>query len=96
VNIEGAYSTAELSRGLALPVLLVVDCTKATRTIAALVLGCREFDTRVTIKGVVLNRLGTARHEAIVRQAVEQYAGIPVVGAIPARKLIFSHSVIWV
>jgi cobyrinic acid a,c-diamide synthase len=34
------------------------------------------------IKGVVLNRLGTARHESIVRQAVEHYTGIPVVGAI--------------
>ena len=87
VNIEGAYSTAELSRGLALPVLLVVDCTKATRTIAALVLGCREFDPRVKIKGVVLNRLGTTRHEAIVRQAVEQYTGIPVVGAMPRSKI---------
>jgi cobyrinic acid a,c-diamide synthase len=87
VNIEGAYSTAELSFDLKLPVLLVVDCTKATRTIAALVLGCREFDPRVMIKGVVLNRLGTARHETIVRQAVEHYTGIPVVGAIPRSKI---------
>ena len=82
VNVEGAYSTAELSVELKLPVLLVVDCTKTTRTVAALVLGCREFDPRVMIKGVILNRLGTARHESIVRQAVERYTDIPVVGAI--------------
>jgi cobyrinic acid a,c-diamide synthase len=82
VNIEGAYSTAELAIHLDLPVLLVVDCTKATRTIAALVLGCQKLDPRVNIKGVVLNRLGTARHESIVRQSVEHYTGIPVVGAI--------------
>ncbi len=82
VNVEGAYSTAELSVELKLPVLLVVDCTKMTRTVAALVLGCRKFDPRVMIKGVILNRLGTARHESIVRQAVERYTGIPVVGAI--------------
>jgi len=87
VNIEGAYSTAELSIDLKLPVLLVVDCTKATRTIAALVLGCQKMDPRVMIKGVVLNRLGTARHESIVRQAVEHYTGIPVVGAIPRSKI---------
>ena len=82
VNIDGAYSTAELSVELKLPVLLVVDCTKTTRTVAALVLGCQKLDPRVMIRGVVLNRLGTARHESIVRQSVEHYTGIPVVGAI--------------
>jgi cobyrinic acid a,c-diamide synthase len=82
VNVEGAYSTAELSVELKLPVLLVVDCTKTTRTVAALVLGCRKLDPRVMIKGVILNRLGTARHESIVRQSVEHYTDIPVVGAI--------------
>ena len=86
VNIEGAYSTAELAVELKLPVLLVVDCTKTTRTIAALVLGCQKLDPRVMISGVVLNRLGTARHESIVRQSVEHYTGIPVVGAVPRSK----------
>jgi len=61
----------------------VVDCTKTTRTVAALVLGCQKLDPRVKISGVVLNRLGTARHETIVRQSVEHYTDIPVVGAIP-------------
>jgi cobyrinic acid a,c-diamide synthase len=83
VNIAGAYSTAELAVNLRIPVLLVVDCTKTTRTVAALVLGCQKLDPRVMIRGVVLNRLGTARHESIVRQAVEHYTSIPVVGALP-------------
>jgi cobyrinic acid a,c-diamide synthase len=83
VNIEGAYSTAELAVHLQLPVLLVVDCTKMTRTVAAVVLGCQKLDPRVMIRGVVLNRLGTARHETIVRQAVEHYTGVSVVGAVP-------------
>ncbi|MFC1837060.1 cobyrinate a,c-diamide synthase [Thermodesulfobacteriota bacterium] len=86
VNVEGGYSTAELAVQLNLPILLVVDCTKTTRTIAALVLGCQKLDPRVTICGVILNRLGTARHESIVRQSVELYTGIPVVGAIPRSK----------
>jgi len=64
----------------------VVDCTKTTRTVAALVLGCQKLDPRVNIVGVVLNKLGTARHESIVRQAVEHYTAIPVVGAIPRAK----------
>jgi cobyrinic acid a,c-diamide synthase len=83
VNFEGDYSTAELSVQLNMPVLLVVDCTKMTRTVAALVLGCQKMDSRLMIRGVVLNRLGTARHETIVRQSVEHYTGIPVVGAVP-------------
>ncbi|MBW2465907.1 MAG: hydrogenobyrinic acid a,c-diamide synthase (glutamine-hydrolyzing) [Deltaproteobacteria bacterium] len=86
VNVAGAYSTAELSVELNLPVILVIDCTKTTRTVAALVLGCQNLDPRVMIKGVILNRLGTARHESIVRQSVEHYTDIPVVGAIPRSK----------
>lgn len=83
VDVEGRCSTAELAKLLKLPVLLVVDCTKTTRTVAALVLGCRELDREVHIAGVVLNRIGTGRHEALVREAVERYTGVPVVGAIP-------------
>jgi len=86
VDQEGTYSTAELSLSLGLPVLLVVDCTKTTRTVAAMVLGCKMLDDRVRICGVVLNRIGSARHESIVRQAVERYTGIPVLGAIPRSK----------
>jgi cobyrinic acid a,c-diamide synthase len=83
VDLQGTCSTAELSVGLQLPVLLVVDCTKTTRTVAALVAGCRDFDPRVSLAGVVLNRIGTSRHESMVRQAVEHYTGIPVLGALP-------------
>jgi cobyrinic acid a,c-diamide synthase len=83
VDLQGSCSTAELAVGLDMPVLLVVDCTKTTRTVAALVMGCRDFDPRVRIGGVVLNRIGTGRHESIVRQAVEHYTNIPVLGALP-------------
>ncbi len=86
VDAEGTFSTAELAKALGLPVLLVVDCTKTTRTVAALVLGCQRFDPEVKIGGVILNRVGTPRHEALVRQAVEQYTGIPVLGAMPRSK----------
>ena len=86
VNLEGSYSTAELAVMLNVPVLLVVNCTKTTRTVAAMVLGCQQFDRRVEIRGVILNQVGTARHEKIVRQAVEHYTGVPVLGAIPRMK----------
>ncbi len=86
VNIEGGYSTAELSLSLNLPILLVVNCTKTTRTVAAMVLGCMKLDERVDIRGVVLNQVGTNRHQNIVTQAVEKYTGLPVLGAVPRMK----------
>ncbi len=86
VNPEGGYSTAELALSLNMPVLLVVNCTKTTRTVAAMVLGCQKLDERVDIRGVVLNQIGTERHRSIVTQAVETYTGLPVLGAVPRMK----------
>jgi cobyrinic acid a,c-diamide synthase len=86
VDVSGSFSTAELSRQLGLPVLLVVDCTKTTRTVAAMVLGCLNLEPDVAISGVVLNRIGTSRHESIVRQAIEKYTSVPVLGAIQRMK----------
>jgi len=57
VDAGGSYSTAELAIMLDLPVLLVVDCTKTTRTVAALVLGCMKLDPQVNIAGIILNRI---------------------------------------
>lgn len=86
VNPEGGYSTAELALSLTMPVLLVVNCTKTTRTVAAMVLGCQKLDERVDIRGVVLNQIGTERHRSIVTQAVETYTGLPVLGSVPRMK----------
>jgi len=83
LNIEGSTSTAELAKLLNLPVILCLDCTKSTRTMAAVVLGCIKFDPTVTIKGIILNRVAGPRHENIVRKSVENYCGIPVLGAVP-------------
>ena len=89
VDPAGSCSSAELARLLGLPVLLVVDCTKTTRTVAAQVLGCLHFDPDLAFVGVVLNRLGGARHEAIVRETVERYTGLPVLGALPRSRRDF-------
>ena len=82
VDVEGSHSTAMLARRLAAPVVLVLDCTKMTRTAAAMVLGCRAMDPEVDLAGVILNRVGCGRHENIVREAVAGIAGTPVLGAI--------------
>jgi cobyrinic acid a,c-diamide synthase len=87
VDASGSHSTAQLARLVGAPVVLVVDATKATRTVAAQVLGCRTLDPELEIAGVVLNRVGTARQEALIREAVRKDAGIPVLGAIPRLKI---------
>jgi cobyrinic acid a,c-diamide synthase len=86
MDAEGSYSTAELAKLLKSPVILIVDCTKMTRTAAALILGCMNMDREVLIKGVVLNQVSGRRHEAVIREAVEKYCSIPVFGAIPRFK----------
>lgn len=86
LDAQGTYSTAELAKLLATPVVLVVDCTMTTRTVAALVLGCQHFDPQVNLAGVILNQVARPRHEAILRASIEQYCGIPVLGAVPRLK----------
>lgn len=83
MDVEGTHSTARLSKILNLPVILIIDCTKMTRTAAALVLGAMNFDRDVRIAGVVLNQVSGGRHESIVRESIERYCSVPVVGAIP-------------
>ena len=86
IDLAGSTSTAELAKLLKTPVLLCVDCTKITRTMAAVISGLVQFDPDVMIKGVVLNRVAGARHERILRDNIEHYCGIPVLGAIPKLK----------
>jgi cobyrinic acid a,c-diamide synthase len=83
MDSAGTFSTAELSKALRSPVVIVLDCTKATRTAGAMVLGMQKFDKRVDIKGVVLNQIAGARHEKIVRESIEGTCSIPVVGSLP-------------
>ena len=83
IDIEGSTSTAELAKLLRCPVVLCVDCTKITRTMAAVVMGCSLFDPDVILKAVILNRVANRRHEKKLRDSIEHYCGIPVVGAIP-------------
>ena len=56
---------------------------KVTATAAATVLGCRRLAPEVDLRGVILNRVAGARHESVVRRAIEEHAGLPVLGALP-------------
>lgn len=83
IDVDGQTSSAELAKLLGLPVILCLDCTKMSRTIAALVSGCKGFDPQLHIGGVILNRVAGARHERILRASIGQYCELPVLGAVP-------------
>ena len=78
--------SAELAKLLDLPLILCIDGTKTTRTMAAVVSGCVNFDPDLKLKGVVLNRVAGPRHERILRNSIEHHCGIPVLGAMPKQR----------
>ncbi len=83
VDVAGTDSSAARARLLRTPVVLVVDTMGMARGIAPLVLGYTAFDPSVDIAGIILNRVGGARQETKLRQALERYTNVPVLGAIP-------------
>ena len=80
---EGADSGAALARLLGLPVLLVINAQRLGRGVAPLIRGQVGFDPAVNVAGVVLNNVRGARHEGKLRDAVERYCRIEVVGVLP-------------
>lgn len=83
VDAHGTHSTAELAKLLKAPVLLVLNASKVTHTIAALVLGCIKLDPDLWIGGVILNHVSGRRHESVLRESLETTCGIPVLGVLP-------------
>ena len=81
-DLEGSCSTATVARTLAAPILLALTVTKMTRTAAALIAGLASFEP-VQLAGVILNRVSSSRHAALIRRSIETYTGIPVVGEVP-------------
>ena len=85
--LDGTGSSADLARLLDLPIVLVVDCARQSHSVAALVSGFSQFRKNVLIAGIVLNRVGSARHEAMLCAALKPL-GIPVVGALPRDEVL--------
>ncbi|MFO7876892.1 MAG: cobyrinate a,c-diamide synthase [Desulfovermiculus sp.] len=85
-DLDGSCSTAHLARLLDSPVVLIIDCTKMTRTAAAMLQGCVHFEPDVRISGVVLNNTAGSRHRSILRQCIETYCDLPVLGTLPRLK----------
>ncbi|WP_435836623.1 cobyrinate a,c-diamide synthase [Streptomyces asoensis] len=74
-------STAQVAKLLRAPVVLVVDASSQSRSVAALVHGFASWDPEVRIGGVILNKVASDRHEELLREALES-AGVPVLGVL--------------
>lgn len=84
----GSYSTANLVKLLNTKVILVVNCTKITGTMAAIVKGCQVLDPDLNIGGVILNLVAGKRHQNIITNAIIKHTNLPIVGIIPKLKRI--------
>ncbi|WP_083751848.1 cobyrinate a,c-diamide synthase [Saccharothrix sp. ALI-22-I] len=82
VDTEGIGSTAHVAKLLSAPVLFVVDARGQSRSLAALLHGFRGYDPTVRLGGVVLNQVGSARHEHVLRGACAE-VGLEVLGVLP-------------
>lgn len=87
MDAEGSYSSAQLAKLLGVPVVIVLDATKVTRTACAMILGCRVMDPALSIAGVVLNQVAGKRHEAVLRESITKITGVRVLGSIPKTEI---------
>lgn len=85
-------STAHLAKVLCAPVLLCVDGGGMSVSIAALIRGFVDFDRDVPIRGVIVNHVETAGHAALLKEIIENYTGIPVVGYLKSADAIHLDS----
>ena len=75
-------ASADIAALLGWPVLLVIDVSGQAQSAAAVALGCMRYDPRITVAGVILNKVASPRHERLTRQGMERI-GLPVLGALP-------------
>jgi cobyrinic acid a,c-diamide synthase len=80
-GIQG--STAEVAKVLGIPVILVVDASHMAGSAAAVIKGFEEMDPEVKVAGVILNRVGSERHEAMLEAAIKKHCKAKVVGVVP-------------
>ncbi|PZM13012.1 cobyrinate a,c-diamide synthase [Rhizobium tubonense] len=84
---DGRGTAADLAAMLALSVIFVVDASRMSQSVAALVSGFANFRADIRIAGVILNRVGSDRHEAMLRQALDAIR-MPIVAVVRADKAL--------
>ncbi|ELR97908.1 cobyrinate a,c-diamide synthase [Gloeocapsa sp. PCC 73106] len=86
-NIPDFASTAHIARILSLPVLLVIDCSRLSGSVAAIAHGYRSLDPRVKLAGVILNKVASDRHLELLTSALEPL-NLPVLGILRRQDLV--------
>jgi cobyrinic acid a,c-diamide synthase len=81
---DEAGSTAQLAKLLGLPVVLVVDASKASRSVGAMALGFKAFDPTLNLAGVILNGIAGDLHLELARPSLD-HAGVRYLGYMPGR-----------
>jgi cobyrinic acid a,c-diamide synthase len=81
--VTEAGSSAEIAKMLKLPVLLVLDCAKSARSVAATVLGFECFDPELPLAGLILNRVAGHHHYRLLESAIQARCKTPILGWLP-------------
>ena len=81
-------SSAEIAKLLKLPVILVLDCAKSARSVAAVVLGFESFDPDLPLAGLILNRVAGPNHYRLLESAIEARCKTPILGWLPREQAI--------
>jgi len=82
-GVTEAGSSAEIAKMLRLPVLLVLDCAKSARSVAATVLGFECFDPDLPLAGLILNRVAGLHHYRLLESAIQAHCKTPILGWLP-------------
>lgn len=83
VSIRSIAAVRGMAKQLGCPVILVVDGKAVSTSAAATVLGFKHFETSVQIAGVILNNVNSDMHYSMLKEAIELYCQIPVLGRVP-------------
>lgn len=75
-------STAQIAKILDSPIILVMDASKAARSIAAVAYGFMNFDKGLKIKGIILNKIASNKHFSLIKEAFDNNIKIPIVGIV--------------
>lgn len=81
-------SAAHISRLFKAPVILIVDAGGTARSAAATVLGFHTFDEETRLAGCIINKIGSERHYAMVKKAIEERTGVKVFGYLPKQSKV--------
>jgi len=87
-NYASTHHVASITKS---PVLLILDASKTARSIAATVLGFQKFHRNSRISGIILNKIGSKKHEILCRNALVK-TKIPIIGIIPKNPLLNMES----